>query len=93
MTQPQALAGFCAPSTNGGFVLLVLAVSDPGPPLVRLDLPDWESFRPASAEHRLVEQGYMPAPGSDYIGQRWRVIADTGAHWMPLVSREEAVGA
>lgn len=30
--------------------------------LATIDLPDWETFRPASAGHRLIERGYMIRP-------------------------------
>lgn len=50
--------------------------------LATIDLPDWETFRPASAGHRLIEHGYRIRPdarGADTVngwsqaGPGWRV--------------------
>ncbi|WP_329318025.1 hypothetical protein [Streptomyces sp. NBC_01262] len=55
----QQLTAICT-GTPDGYRLRVLA-EDHDSDL--LDLPlDWDSFRPASAGHRLIEHGYMIRP-------------------------------
>lgn len=46
--------------TEHGFQINVL--DDDMAIVATIDLPDWESFRPASAGHRLIEHGYMIRP-------------------------------
>lgn len=43
-----------------GFQINVL--DDSATILVTIDLTDWETFRPASAGHRLIEHGYLIRP-------------------------------
>lgn len=52
--------------------------------VVTIDLPEWESFRPASAGHRLIEHGWMIRPdtrGPDTVNG-WRAI---GSGWVTQV--------
>jgi hypothetical protein len=54
--------------------------------LATIDLPDWETFRPASAGHRLIEHGYMIRPdarGPETVNG-WR---RAGSGWMTQVTR------
>lgn len=56
--------------------------------LATVDLPDWESFRPASAGHRLIEAGYMIRPGVDRADLNgWKPVAN--GYTVPVVSLEE----
>jgi hypothetical protein len=82
----------CSPTADG-YVLRVVgdtASSD----LVRVDL-DWEEFRPASAGHRLIENGWMIRPdarGPETVNG-WRETPTAAGHWsVPVVSTAEAVG-
>lgn len=54
--------------------------------LATIDLPDWESFRPASAGHRLIEHGYMIRPDTrtPETVNGWREV---GSGWMTQVMR------
>ena len=54
--------------------------------LATVDLPDWETFRPASAGHRLIEHGYMIRPDARTSGtvNGWR---QAGSGWMTQVMR------
>lgn len=52
--------------------------------ITTVDLPDWESFRPASAGHRLIERGWMIRPdarGPETVNG-WRPV---GSGWMTQV--------
>lgn len=56
--------------------------------LATVDLPDWESFRPASAGHRLIEVGFMIRPGVDRADLNgWKPV--TNGYTVPVVSIEE----
>jgi hypothetical protein len=53
-----------------------------------IDLADWESFRPASAGHRLIEVGYMISPGVDRADLNgWQPTAH--GYTVPVVSLDE----
>lgn len=53
--------------------------------LVTIDLPEWDTFRPASAGHRLIERGWMIRPEArnepDTVNG-WRAI---GSGWVTQV--------
>lgn len=54
--------------------------------LATIELPDWETFRPASAGHRLIEHGWMIRPdarGPESVNG-WRAI---GSGWVTQVIR------
>lgn len=54
--------------------------------LETIDLPDWETFRPASAGHRLIEIGYMIRPDTrtPETVNGWSRV---GPGWMTQVTR------
>lgn len=55
-----------------------------------IDLPEWESFRPASAGHRLIEHGWMIRPdgrGPETVNG-WRAI---GSGWVTQVISTDVV--
>lgn len=61
--------------------------------VVTIDLPEWESFRPASAGHRLIEHGWMIAPHTrdeqhPETVNGWRAI---GSGWVTQVISTEVV--
>jgi len=68
MTDDTSLLATCTPNslpdaegkTAHGFQINVL---DHGMNIITtINLPEWESFRPASAGHRLIEHGFMIRP-------------------------------
>jgi hypothetical protein len=54
--------------------------------LTTIDLPDWGTFRPASAGHRLIEHGYMIRPDARGPGavNGW---SRAGLGWLTEVMR------
>lgn len=56
----QELTAICAGSMEGPWVIYVAATN--GAFLQRIDLDGWDSFRPASATHRLTENGFRVLP-------------------------------
>jgi hypothetical protein len=93
-TKPEPLMAACTPNSlpdadgevEHGFQINVL--NEGMDILATIDLPDWESFRPASAGHRLIEHGYMIHPearGPETVNG-WR---QAGAGWMVSVIRTE----
>lgn len=71
---------------NHGFQINVL--DDQLGILATVDLPDWETFRPASAGHRLIEVGYMISPGVDRADLNgWKAAAH--GYTVPVVSLNE----
>lgn len=57
--------------------------------LATINLLDWQSFRPASAGHRLIEHGYMIRPdarSTDTVNG-WRAV---GSGWIvPVIRTQE----
>lgn len=96
MTNDSSLMAACTPNslpdadgrTGHGFQINVL--DDDMAVLATIDLPDWESFRPASAGHRLIERGYMIRPdarGPETVNG-WTAV---GPSWMTPVVRTDDV--
>lgn len=72
-------------SAEHGFQINVIELDDQLTPHATIDLPDWETFRPASAGHRLIEIGYMISPGVDRADLNgWQRM--TGGYTVPVVS-------
>ncbi|MFE7757615.1 hypothetical protein [Streptomyces sp. NPDC057429] len=82
MSNPSNFTAVCV-ATDTGYRLRVLSE---GRDLVRLDLDDWEEFRPASAGHRLIEHGYTIRPdqrSADTVAG-WRAIPAQGRAWSTI---------
>lgn len=59
--------------------------------LATIELPEWESFRPASAGHRLIEHGWMIRPEARDEPETvngWRAI---GSGWVTQVISTDVV--
>lgn len=80
---PNDLFAACTPNSlpdaeghvEHGFQINVM--NDAMAILTTIDLPDWETFRPASAGHRLIEHGYMIHPDARGVPQSvngWRSV-------------------
>lgn len=92
MTNENTLMAACTPNSlpdaegevEHGFQINVLDHSMSI--LVTIDLPDWDSFRPASAGHRLIENGYMIRPDvrTPETVNGW---SRAGSGWMTQVMR------
>lgn len=88
------LTAVCTPNSHPhddgrvehGYQINVIALDDNLSTLATIDLPDWESFRPASAGHRLIEAGYMIAPGIDRADMNgWKPVPNSHAYKVPVV--------
>jgi hypothetical protein len=92
MSTEQHLLAVCA-GTETGYRLRVLSDADTRD-LVRLDL-DWDAFHPASAGHRLIEQGYMIRPdarGPETVNG-WREIPGQDRAWsVQVVPTDDVIG-
>jgi hypothetical protein len=81
----QQLTAIFSATTNG-HQLRVLADDHDGD---LLDIPlDWDSFRPASAGHRLIEHGYMIRPDARTAEavNGWREVQGQPDTWsVPVV--------
>lgn len=73
---------FCFPVGGGGYLLRVAAPKADGW-LVDLRLPDWESFLPQSAGHRLIECGFMIHPSA-------RMDSRLNGGWKPYPNEEDS---
>jgi hypothetical protein len=90
------LTAVCTPNSHPhedgrvehGFQINVLVLDEQLTTLATIDLPDWETFRPASAGHRLIEAGYMIRPGVDRADLNgWTPTAN--GYTVPVISLEE----
>ncbi|MGY5627488.1 hypothetical protein ACW7N6_38615 [Streptomyces sp. UC1A3] len=97
MTDENTLVAACTPNslpdadgvTEHGFQITVLDARMAI--LATINLPEWESFRPASAGHRLIEHGYMIRPDirTPETVNGWSQV---GPGWMTSVVRLEDAG-
>ncbi|EST17890.1 hypothetical protein [Streptomyces niveus] len=75
------------PTDPGGYVLTVTRYTPEPEELLRLELPDWDHFRSASAGHRLIEQGFQVLPAAHYEPDRaagWKPGADGLTYTAPV---------
>jgi hypothetical protein len=76
-----------APTESGGYVITVTQHTPEPEELARIELPDWDDFRPASAGHRLIEQGFQVLPAAHYEPDRaagWKPGADGQTYTAPV---------
>jgi hypothetical protein len=59
--------------------------------LATVDLPDWESFGPATAGHRLIEHGYMIRPDARGLPDTVNGWRQVGSGWLVPVVRIDDV--
>lgn len=71
-----AFLATAVPTEPGGYVITVTKHTPEPVELLRLDLPDWDHFRSASAGHRLIERGFQVLPAAHYE-------PDRAAGWKP----------
>lgn len=82
-----AFLATATPTDPGGYVLTVTNYTPEPVELARIDLPDWDHFRSASAGHRLIEQGYQVLPAAHYEPDRaagWKPGADGLTYTAPV---------
>lgn len=97
MTDENTLVAACTPNSlpdaggvaEYGFQINVL--DDDMSVLATINLPDWETFRPASAGHRLIEHGYMIRPDAR-TPETVNGWSQAGSGWMASVMRLEDAG-
>ena len=74
--------GYIAVASGTGLrgYLISVVETDSLLPVLRIDLPEWESFRPASAGHRLIEHGYMTNSDAHFRPETaagWYALSET----------------
>ncbi|WP_331728843.1 AsnC family protein [Streptomyces canus] len=81
------------PMDPGGYVITVTNYTPEPEQLLRIDLPDWDNFRSASAGHRLIEQGFQVLPAAHYESDRaagWKPGVDGLTYSAPVYRLPEA---
>lgn len=75
------------PTDPGGYVITVTDYTVAPEQLARIDLPDWDHFRAASAGHRLIEHGYAVLPAAHMTKDRfagWQAAPDGLTYSAPV---------
>lgn len=88
--EPQTFPAVCwgRPDGYGPYQLAVLTAPH-GQETLRVQLTDWDDFRPASAGHRLIENGYMIHPVEQFDPQAsggWKPTPGVPNHYTTRVT-------